>query len=196
MKKDIKHKIILLILAGLGIVACCKKEKCPKLTEELKNILPHYTGEYLEFQCRNLSTNKIDTISAKINKFEVNENIPCYFISSKEHTENAGKCIRYIAYNFLFDVNLLNTNNQFGSVLRFTEKLGSFQSNFKYSTNLQQPFYLNERPYNEVIVDSIETPNDLDDPRETVLYYTKKDGLIMARSYLYDTLEFELIKIY
>jgi hypothetical protein len=45
------------------------------------------------------------------------------------------------------------------------------------------------------MVDSIETPNDLSDPRETVLYYTTKEGLLMARSYLNDTLTLQISKI-
>ena len=184
-----KYRITLLLFSAIVLVACfCKKEKCPKLSDEIKNILPHYNGEIKKFKNVNFEKKEIDTIDVKIIRTEVNENIPC---SHKQ--DLAGKCQSYVQYSFSFDTNL-DSGQKFTSNLFFYEKNGSIKSSFKYTNSLPS-LMVNGKSYLNVTVDSLETPNDLSDQRETVLYYTKKEGLLIARSYMNETLTLELSKI-
>jgi hypothetical protein len=96
------YKYAIALFCAIALLeSCCKKEKCPKLSDEIKNILPHYNGEVRQFICFNIQTNKIDTIDVKINKYEVNKNTPCSY-----KKEIAGKCQSYVQFNFLFETYL------------------------------------------------------------------------------------------
>ena len=199
MKNKTFYKITLLVLATIIIEACCKKEKCPKFTQEQKNTMGYKGGEQLTFLVNDYVNKIKDTVVSTVNKTVEEGNIPC------SHPTKAGECDILFRLMFLNDyygkTNEIDKGLNFDPVflLRNYEN-GKIVNNYAYNSTLQS-VEINNKIYSNVIIDSIQkydvyNYNSLSLFSENqVLYWNQQDGLILARMYVNDSLNIELINL-
>ena len=197
MKRDIKHKIILLILASLVITACCKKEKCPKVPDDIKNAMPYKGGEKILFQNIDYENNRLDTVEVTVRYNEEKGNTPC------SHPDNGGACYSFVNYKFGNRI-IPNGTNNFIEINRmrpeWTYSWSALENKFAYNhvySMIISELNSNGEKYLDVNVDSLSYDyygyTNLE--HKNVLYWTKNEGLILARQYKNDSLLVEMRKI-
>ncbi len=197
MKNTCKVALILFFISAL-VESCCKKEKCPKLTDEMKFFLPYKTGDKLYFVSKNYRLNTKDTVEGIINKVITEKNYPC-----SSSPKQAGKCD--IASSFFLDfVHNINSSIylpkeetvEFTLSYRFLNSKNEFLYNLVYSEVLKTPLSVNGINYYNVKKDSIEfAEQDLNSNYKTVIFHNKNQGVLMLRKYLNDKLYIEMIKL-
>ena len=75
------------LLCTAVLFACfCKKEKCPKLSDEQKNTMGYKGGEQFSFFVKDYVNSIIDTVVCTVTKTVDEGNIPC------SHPTKGGNC--------------------------------------------------------------------------------------------------------
>lgn len=202
MKNAVMLKIITLGCTILFAIGCCKKEKCPKLTEAQKNTMGYSGEELLPFLVNDYVNKITDTVTCRVQKIVRERNIPC------SNPDAAGEC------DILFS--LIFYNNYYGvgdatrgysihfsplyALRNYDDGNGKIISNYTHHSELST-VELNGKMYFNVQVDSIQK-YDVDNrynyllfSENQVLYWTQKDGLLSAKMYVNDSLNIELINL-
>jgi hypothetical protein len=190
-----KYAIALFCAIALLAGCFCKKEDCPKAPDYIKYAMYYKGGEQILFQNFDYQENRLDTINVTISRGESKYTIPC----SHPDPDYAGSCnssfslvfnTRFVKNLNLYNVNKFNPEWSY----QFYNNEKEFRLNYEVST-IKIEVNVNGIVYKDVNIDSLNMTNPSNKKNTNVLYWTQKEGLILARKYKNDTLKIEMRKI-